>query len=193
MIKIGVTGGIGSGKTLVCKIFEHLGVPVYNSDEQAKQLINQNEQLKHQIITLLGPESYENNQYNSSWVASQVYNNQHLLEKLNQIIHPAVQSSFNSWVEKQTSECVIQEAAILFESGAATFLDVKITVSAPKELRIKRVMQRNKISRNQVLNIMDKQLPEQELIKNSDYVILNDEEHSLIEQVVGIHQKLCFL
>lgn len=198
MIKIGVTGGIGSGKTTVCRIFGALGVPVYNSDLNARKLMDTDPEIINQVSALFGNETYitaigENGKtgttLNRKLVADMVFNNMPLLEALNKIIHPAVQKDFIQWAGRQCYHYVIQEAAILFESGAAEKLDAVVTVTAPLELRIKRTMIRDNTDADTVRRRIESQISEEERIARADYIITADDRHLIIPQILELHNK----
>jgi len=191
MLKLGITGGIGSGKTMVCTMFAQLGVPIYNADERAKWLVNNHEDLKSEIIAIFGHQAFLNNTYNRAYIGSVVFNHPEKLEVLNAIIHPVV---FNDWkefcIEHQNAEIVIKEAAIMFETESKNTVDKIALVYAPIELRIKRVMQRDNVSKEMVMQKINNQMPDEEKLKLAHYIIYNNEENSLIEQVVKLHNKL---
>jgi dephospho-CoA kinase len=190
MIKVGLTGGIGSGKSLIAKIFSTLGIPVFNADTVARDLVTKDNTVREEIIELLGNEAFVENEYNRSFVASQVFNNKELLQKLNAIIHPAALKAFDQWAAQVHAPYLIKEAAILFESGSYRSLDKVITVSAPAEIRVKRVIARDKVSDVQVLARINAQLSDAEREKLSDYVILNDNIKAVLPQVLRIHNEL---
>ena len=172
---IGITGGIGSGKSTVSKFIEELGFPVYDSDFWAKELVNLDENLKSRIIELLGEESYdENGKYNRKFVAEKVFDHQELLLKLNQIIHPAVKIHFENWVNAQTAEFVFKETALLFELKLNESCYQSILVTADENIRIKRVMDRDGRTYREVKEIIDKQMPEVDKVKLADFVIQNN-------------------
>lgn len=172
---IGITGGIGSGKSTVSKFIEELGFPVYDSDFWAKELVNIDENLKSRIIELLGEESYdENGKYNRKFVAEKVFDHQELLLKLNQIIHPAVKIHFENWVNAQNSEFVFKETALLFELKLNESCYQSILVTADENIRIKRVMDRDGRTYREVKEIIDKQMPEVDKVKLADFVIQNN-------------------
>lgn len=172
---IGITGGIGSGKSTVSKFIEELGFPVYDSDFWAKELVNLDENLKSRIIELLGEESYdENGKYNRKFVAEKVFDHQELLLKLNQIIHPAVKIHFENWVNAQTAEFVFKETALLFELKLNESCYQSILVTADENIRIKRVMDRDGRTYREVKEIIDKQMPETDKVKLADFVIQNN-------------------
>ena len=172
---IGITGGIGSGKSTVSKFIEELGFPVYDSDFWAKELVNIDENLKSRIIELLGEESYdENGKYNRKFVAEKVFDHQELLLQLNQIIHPAVKINFENWVNAQTAEFVFKETALLFELKLNESCYQSILVTADENIRIKRVMDRDGRTYREVKEIIDKQMPEVDKVKLADFVIQNN-------------------
>jgi dephospho-CoA kinase len=171
---IGLTGGIGSGKTTVGKWFAENGIPVYDSDSEAKLLIKENDELRLKISSLLGDEAYVDGVYNRKFVAAKVFSNPRLLEKLNEIVHPAVFEHFHNWVKNQKSEFIIKEAAILFESGSYKDCDLIISVVAKEELRIERVVKRDGLDPNQVRDRIRTQWTDELRIKHSDFVINND-------------------
>ena len=172
---IGITGGIGSGKSTVSKFIEELGFPVYDSDFWAKELVNIDENLKSRIIELLGEESYdENGKYNRKFVAEKVFENQELLLKLNQIIHPAVKIHFENWVNAQNAEFVFKETALLFELKLNESCYQSVLVTADENIRIKRVMDRDGRTYREVKEIIDKQMPEVDKVKLADFVIQNN-------------------
>ena len=172
---IGITGGIGSGKSTVSKFIEELGFPVYDSDFWAKELVNLDENLKSRILELLGEESYdENGKYNRKFVAEKVFENQELLLKLNRIIHPAVKIHFENWVNAQNAEFVFKETALLFELKLNESCYQSILVTADENIRIKRVMDRDGRTYREVKEIIDKQMPEVDKVKLADFVIQNN-------------------
>ena len=172
---IGITGGIGSGKSTVSQFIEELGFPVYDSDFWAKELVNLDENLKSRIIELLGEESYdENGKYNRKFVAEKVFDHQELLLKLNQIIHPAVKIHFENWVNAQNAEFVFKETALLFELKLNESCYQSILVTADENIRIKRVMNRDGRTYREVKEIIDKQKPEVDKVKIADFVIQNN-------------------
>ena len=186
---IGITGGIGSGKSLVSELFSSLGYPSYNSDKEAKRLYITPE-IKKEVISIFGEGIYSGNVLNKAVLASKAFSNKILLEKLNQLIHPAVGVHFQNWLEEQDSNLVFKEAAVLIESGAYKSCNVIITVSAPESLRIARVMSRDGVSETEVKARMDKQLSDKEREYYADWVILNDETNSVIKQVMKIREAL---
>jgi dephospho-CoA kinase len=192
-LQVGITGGIGSGKSLVCDIFKILKIPVYSSDERAKVLMNSDEELKGEIIALFGPDSYCSKGLNRSFIAQKVFKNEDLLNQLNNLVHPAVGNDYKNWVGNQTSKYILKEAAILYESGAYKDCDKVIVVSSPDSLRIQRVMKRDGISHDEVLQRMKNQWTQTKKESMADFVIFNDEQNALIPQVLNIHEKLMAL
>jgi len=193
MIKIGLTGGIGSGKTTVAKIFELLGIPVYYADDAAKRIMNEDEELKTAIQNRFGKEAYDNEQLNRAYLSAKVFTDPFQLQLLNSLVHPATIRDAAKWLNEQKTPYAIKEAALIFESGSAELLDYVIGVYAPSQLRIKRTMERNHLDHNEVTQRMSKQLDENMKMKLCDFVIYNDEEHLLIPQVIELHQKLLSL
>lgn len=190
MLKVGVTGGIGSGKTTVCLLFQQLfNIPVYYADVRAKHIINENQIIKEQIVALFGEEAYLNNEYNRTFIASKVFYNNTLLQQLNAIVHPAVFIDAQQFFNKHQSEnYVLYEAAILFESGGYKTMDKNILVTAPTELRIERTINRDGITADEVMQRIKNQKPDEEKIKLSNFVIINDGEKDLKSQVQEIHR-----
>jgi dephospho-CoA kinase len=187
---IGVSGGIGSGKSVVCQIFRSLGVAIYNADERAKWLINNDDLLKAKIKSLLGSESYlPDGSYNRSWVAAQVFENVDLLQTLNALVHPQVAIDTDKWAKKYRHEpYIVKEAALFTKSGTGTLLDKLIVVVAPTQLRINRVKARDPYrSETDILKIITNQLSDEERLQNADYVVHNNESQLLIPQVYGLH------
>ncbi len=192
MLKIGITGGIGSGKTTVCKIFHLLGVPIYYADDEAKKLLDQNENVRSGILKKFGNEVLNSNGLiDRKELASIVFNNKEKLDQLNGIIHPAVAEHFEEWLQKnKNAKYILKEAAILFESNAYKAVDRVITVVAPLELKIERAIQRDKTDRKTVEDRIKNQISDEEKMKRSQFVIINDEKQLLIPQVIEIHQQL---
>lgn len=192
MIKIGITGGIGSGKSTVCKIFKTLNIPVYNADIAAAVLTARDKKVKSELIKLFGSDIYDESGFlKRKKMASKIFNNKSLLTKVNNIIHPAVFSNYQEWCKKHSDKAyTLKEAAILFESHAHKHLDKIITVFADQELRIQRVMQREDITKESVIKRMNNQMPENEKIKRSNFIIYNNEKQLVIPQVIEIHTKL---
>lgn len=191
MIKAGITGGIGSGKTTVCKVFETLGVPIYYADDRAKYLMHHNAELKAALIARFGEAIYKDGQLDRPYLAQQVFNNPKALQDLNSLVHPAVARDSEQWQQQQSSApYTLKEAALLYEAGSYKQLDKIIVVTAPIEIRIQRVMDRDGVSRQQVINRIKNQMPEEEKVSLADFVIHNDGKQSLIDQIMSIHQQL---
>ncbi len=190
MLRIGLTGGIGSGKTTVAHIFEVLGIPVYYADNAAKLLMHEDEHLKQQIITHFGEESYVDGKLNRSYLSTVVFSDSEKTKIINSIIHPATIADAEVWMSKQTAPYAIKEAALIFEAHAEKQLDLVIGVQSPLPIRIHRVMQRDNITEEAVLARMQKQMNEEEKMSRCDFVVVNDEKELLIPQVVALHEKL---
>jgi len=192
MYKVGITGGIGSGKTTVCKVFEILGIPVFYADTVAKEIMTQDTLLIEGIKAAFGNESYfEDGKLNNKHIAGIVFNNEQALAKLNALVHPAVFRAFDTWEATipSTVPYTLKEAAILFESGSYKFCDTTILVTAPYEVKLKRLMQRDGVTEEQVKARMDKQLSDEEKAKMAHHFIVNDEQQSIIEQVLVLHRQ----
>lgn len=190
MLRIGLTGNIGSGKTTVRKIFEILGVPVYDSDTESKDLINNNEELIAKIKQEFGADIYTNNIINRKKLAQIVFNNKEKLETINSIVHPFVRNHFNQWFSKQNYAYIIQESAILFETGIYKESDKNIVVYAPEDIRIKRVIKRDNADYDLVKSRIENQLSDEKKNSLSDFIIKNFNEFLLIPQVLEIHNIL---
>lgn len=191
MKAVGITGGIGAGKSIVCRIFQTLGVPVYDADSRARILMNQHEAIKARVLELFGEESYQNGQLNRVHIGKIAFHQPELLDQLNVVVHPAVAEDFETWSNAQPVSYVIKEAALLVETGSYKSLDHLIVVSAPIEVRTKRVLQRD-LHRNEkdVKAIMERQTSEEEKTKLADTIIVNDESQLVIPQVLAIHGTL---
>lgn len=188
---VGLTGGIGSGKSTIAKWFAEKGIPVYDSDAEAKRLMNESHQIRKQLIELFGTAAYLDEQLNRKFIASQVFENKNLLEELNQIVHPVVRADFRNWVQNQTTPFVVKEAAILFESGAYKDCDYVVSVVSNEELRIQRVMERDAVPREEVLSRIQNQWTDELRILNSDLIIRNNSDlEDLKSEFEKIYQKL---
>ena len=190
MKTVGLTGGIGSGKTTIAKMFEELGVPLYFADDEAKKLMNSNDQIQKKLIDLFGKETYKNGELNREFIAGIVFNDKDKLNKINSIVHPEVEKHFKNWAEDQNSKYVIQENAIIFESGAQDRFNYIITVTAPVDVKIDRVRKRDHISKEKVLERMNNQLDDDYKIKNSFFVINNLILEDSKKEVNKIHKFL---
>ncbi len=193
-MQVGITGGIGSGKSLVCKIFQCLGIPVYDADSHAKELMTTDGILISNIKKEFGPLSYNSDgSLNRSYLSQEVFNDQEKLNVLNSLVHPSVGEDYNKWVGKMNSyPYLIKEAALLFETGSDAVLDKVILVHAPTALRVRRILKRDRHrTERQIMAIVNNQMPEDEKMKLADFIVTNDEKSLLIPQVVGLH--LAFL
>lgn len=190
MILVGLTGGIGSGKTTVAKIFKKKGVPVYNSDKAAKRLMKRSKKVRKAIITLLGEKAYIEDKLNKPFIASKIFNDNATLEKFNAIVHPAVKKHFLKWVKKQKTTYVIQESAIIFENNNQKNYDRIILVTAPIEERVKRVLERDNVDKAKVMERVKNQLDDSIKISQSSFVIENIDLKTTQKQVDQIHFQL---
>ena len=190
MLKVGLTGGIGSGKSLIAEMFKLLGVPVMHADATAKYLMEHDENLKAALTKTFGEKVYQNGRLSRPFLASLVFNNTQKLETLNALVHPATVAYSGKWFEKQAFPYAIKEAAIFFESGTYVEMNKMIGVYAPFEMRLKRTMERDGISEEEVKERMQHQMNEEEKMSRCDYVIQNDGSKSIIEQVLEIHYRL---
>lgn len=191
-LKVGVTGGIGSGKSLICKIFAQLGAPVYDADSRAKTLMIEDTILVEQIKAAFGEQSYaKNGELNREYLSQEVFNNSLRLESLNRLVHPRVQLDSDRWMnENANAPYLIKEAALLFEAGSYKTLDKIIVVTAPEALRVTRVIDRDKArTKADVLKIIGNQMSEEEKISRADFVIRNDESQLVIPQVLKLHER----
>lgn len=187
MTILGITGGIGSGKTTVTNIFSLLAIPVYIADIESKKITANSPVIREKLTALLGEELYAENELNKALLASHIFNNAETLKQVNAIIHPEVQKDFSNWIELNKDKQILAiETAILFESGFDHFVDKSITVYTPLEERIKRAMKRDNSDRQEVMNRINSQMPDEEKIKLSDFTIVNDNKHSLIEQTLSL-------
>lgn len=188
-LKIGLTGGIGSGKTTVAKIFELLGVPVYYADDASKRLYATNKDLMTDLKKHFGEDIYTDEQLNRSKLAAIVFNDAAKLDLLNSLVHPLTIKDAEEWMQQQTTPYIIKEAALLFEAGSASVLDYIIGVSTPQPLRIKRVIERDGVGREEVLSRMQRQMDEESKMLLCDFVIKNDEQEMVIPQVLALHER----
>jgi dephospho-CoA kinase len=188
VLKVGLTSGIGGGKTTVARIFEVLGIPVYYADDAARRLMNTNTSLRQSIISAFGEKAYKEDMLDRAYLASQVFGDKEKLELLNSLTHPATINDANEWMAKQQSAYIIKEAALIFESTSHKHLDYVIGVSSPIELRIERVMKRDQITREAVELRMARQMNEEEKMGRCNFIIYNNEQQSLIAQVLDLHK-----
>ena len=194
MIRVGITGGIGTGKTFICTIFRFLGIPVYDADLRAKQLVEESAQVKQEIINLVGSDAFtDQGQYNRKLISSKIFQQPVLKQALEQIIHPAVRKDSLRWFKHYENLHLaygLKEAALLFESGSDVDLDQVIVVDAPLELRIQRLMQRDGWSEDEIKSRMTNQWPQEEKLRRADFIILNDGKSPVIPKVWAIHHQL---
>ena len=199
MLKVGLTGGIGSGKTTVAKVFEILGIPVYYADEAARHLMNEDESLKQKIQSVFGKDIYDNGALDRKRLAALVFNDPEKLASLNSIVHPATIEDAENWVALRSTDAngapayIIKEAALLFESNAHKHLNYVIGVYAPTLVRIQRVMQRDNTNREAVMARMSNQLDEEQKMQRCNFVVNNDEQQLLLPQVLALHEQLLTL
>ncbi len=187
---VGLTGGIGSGKTTVAKQFEKLGVPIYIADDEAKKLMNRSKVIRRKLIALFGEDAYKNDVLNRPYLAKIIFNDKRLLQKMNAIVHPKVASHFKSWLKKQDAPYIIKEVAILFENGSYKQCDYIITVTAAMENRIARLLKRDETTVSKIEAIMKNQWQDEEKIALSQFVISNDILENTIIQVQNTHNQI---
>jgi dephospho-CoA kinase len=190
MLKVGLTGGIGSGKSTVAKIFQTLGIPVFDADAVAKSIMHTNTSVKAAVIEAFGEAAYRDGELNRKFIADIVFKDPFQLEILNSIVHPATMQAAEEWFQQQEAPYVIKEAALLFEAGSAAGLDLIIGVTAPQHVRIHRVMQRDGVGRQEVLTRMGRQIEDTIKMRLCDVVIKNDGVQALLPQVLALHEDL---
>jgi dephospho-CoA kinase len=190
MLKVGITGGIGSGKSIVSKIFESFGIPVYYADKAAKELMHDDKQLRNDLITHFGSSTYTNDILNRKYLAEIVFSDKEKLALLNSLTHPAIIRHANEWMSKQKTPYAVKEAALLIESGASAHLDYVIGIYAPENIRISRVAERDGLSYDEIKKRITNQMDEELKMKGCDFVIMNDEHHLVVPQVIALHEKL---
>jgi dephospho-CoA kinase len=188
--RLGITGGIGSGKTSVCKVFNVLGIPFFSADPEAKLIMDSDKAIIKQINTIAGKDLYANGSLDRMELAKLIFNDNSLLGKVNSLVHPVVFEHFRQWNARQSSPYVIMEAAILFESGADKLVDRIATIVTPIEERIDRVIHRNSLTREQVFERMKNQMDDETRVKLSDYVIYNSERDMIIPAILKIHEDI---
>jgi dephospho-CoA kinase len=188
MLKVGITGGIGSGKSVVCQVFSTLGIPVFNADDTAKYLMESDAELVRSICGLLGSDVYNSGKLDRAKVAALIYNDNSKLAALNALVHPATIKYAEHWFGSHTAPYAIKEAAIFFESGSYKDIDVMIGVFAPLDLRIERAMKRSNFTREKVLGIVANQMNEDEKMKRCDHIIINDDTTAVLPQILALHQ-----
>lgn len=185
--KLGITGGIGSGKTSVCKVFDVLGIPVFSADREAREIMEKEDAIRSKLNSITGKDLYSSGSLNRIELAAIIFNDSAILKKVNSLVHPAVFDHFRKWAMDQISPYVIMEAAILFESGESEVVDRVATVIAPVEQRMERVIRRNKLSREQVKQRINNQMDDEARIELSDYIIYNSENDMIIPAILEIH------
>lgn len=194
MLKVGLTGGIGSGKTTIAKVFVNLGVPVFFADSEARKLMEESDELIRSVKCSFGEDAYTGNLLNRKFLANIVFSDPAKLKKLNSIVHPAVHKQFETWsVDYLDKPYVMEEAALLFETGIYKSFDYTVLVSAPVSKRIERVMMRDKVSETEVVKRMEAQMTDEEKIINSHFLIFNDDQNLILNQVLALHEKLISL
>ena len=189
-ITVGITGGIGSGKSTVCEIFKILGVPVFEADKVARNLMNENSVIRLNLVEWFGNEIYSGNQLNRKLLAEHIFNDNSLLNKVNSLVHPIVREEFEKWKNSQNTVYSVYEAAILFESGFYKLMDFTVLITAPEQIRINRVMKRDNLSPDQVVARIKNQWPDEEKRKLATTVIINDNKNLIIPQIIEIDKKL---
>jgi dephospho-CoA kinase len=189
-LKVGITGGIGTGKSTVAKILVALGYPVYFSDDRAKWLMENNQQLVVELTRLMGNETYIAGKLNRSFIAKKLFSSPALKEKINALVHPVVRADFKLWVENQTQSIVFQESALLVETGAVQLFDALIVVTAPLEDRVKRIQKRDGLNTSEIERRFANQFSDEEKIKVADCVLINDERSPLLNQVLTVLKQL---
>jgi len=193
MKKIGITGGIGSGKSFVANIIEKMGFPIYYSDVRSKELTNSHPIIRQGLIELVGENVYFEGELDKKILAAAIFSNDELRMKVNQLIHPIVRQDFEDWAKAQTSDLIFNEAAILFETGAYRNFDATILIYAPQELRLKRVLKRDIITKEEVIARMNNQMNDEEKLKMTPYSILNDGEIPVLKQLEEVIERLKIL
>jgi dephospho-CoA kinase len=192
-MKIGVTGGIGSGKTSVCRVFNVLGIPVFSADADAREIMDSDKKIIEEVKTIAGKDIYSSGCLDRIELARLIFNNENLLRKINGVVHPVVFEHFKLWAKSANAPYVILEAAILFESGASDLVDKIVIVVAPVEERIKRVIHSKQLTKEEVLKRIENQMEDKEKIKLSDYVINNSEHEMIIPSILNIHEEILSL
>lgn len=192
MYKVGLTGGIGSGKSKVAELLRERGIAIYDSDSRAKALMCGDEMLRQALVEAFGAECYTAEELNRTWLAERVFSDKEALERLNAIVHPAVMRDFAAWAEQQEGEYVVLESAILLEAGLESHVDVVVAVMAPKQLRLERAMQRDGASREQIEERMNNQIGDDERTQRAKYAIVNIDIKVLEEDVEQLHRRLCY-
>ena len=190
IFKLGITGGFGSGKTTVCRVFKILGIPVFFADSEAKKIMDSDQSIKERVNSLTGKDVYLNGTLDRTEFAKLIFNDKILLNNVNSIVHPAVFEKFDTWAGEQATPYVIMEAAILFESGASKLVDRILTVVTPLEERIARLINGNKLTREQIMDRINNQIDDAARIGNSDYVIYNSENDLILPAILKVHKEI---
>jgi dephospho-CoA kinase len=191
MLQVGITGGIGSGKSTICKVFSLLGVPVYDADSRAKYLTENDPVIRKALIEWLGEEVFHEGKLQRAWLAAQVFHSKEATEKLNSITHPVVGEDYKRWAASQQTSYVLKEAALFYESGSYKDMDLMIVVTAPEVLRIERVLKRDKSrTLDQIKDILKRQIPEEEKVSRADYCLVNDGKSLLLPTILELHKIL---
>ncbi|MBS0010218.1 MAG: dephospho-CoA kinase [Bacteroidales bacterium] len=190
IFRLGVTGGIGSGKSTVCKTFAVLGVPVFSADEAGREIMDTDPGLRHELNIMVGEDLYATGELDRTKLASIIFNDIHMLQRVNRLVHPYVYEMYKQWYESQDADYVIFEAAILLEAGAEKKVDRVLAVTAPLEERISRVMERNNMSRQQVMERVKNQISDEEMIERSDFHINNSDKAMIIPEIIIIHKSI---
>jgi dephospho-CoA kinase len=190
MLKVGLTGGIGSGKSIVAGIFKVLGIPVFDADSEAKKIMVADPMLRTMLLQAFGEETYSGETLNRQYLAAQVFNDSYKLDKLNSIVHPATLAAAEKWMKSQNAPYVIKEAALLFEAGSAVNLEYVIGVTAPMHIRLQRVTNRDNLTRDEVKARMNRQIQDEIKMKLCDFVLVNNEQQLLLPQVIALHERL---
>lgn len=190
MKKIGITGGIGSGKSIVAKVLEAMNYPVYYSDDRSKIIVDTDPEIRSELIKLIGTEVYQDDKLNRPFLAKLLFSDDEIRHKVNKIIHPVVREDFENWMLQQESNLIFNEAAIFFETGGHKTMDFNILVIAPFEIKIHRIMKRDNISREEVLERMSKQWSDEKKIPLADFVLVNDDVTPLLMQIETVIEKL---
>jgi dephospho-CoA kinase len=187
---VGITGGIGSGKSIVSKILQLMGYPVYSSDQRAKDIMNEDQSIITGLKNLFGEAAYTNSILNRPYIATQIFQDDSKRIAMNKLVHPAVRADFQNWIKEQKSPILFQESALLFETGNYQIFDAVFLVTAPKQVRMKRIKERDQLTDEQVQARFDAQLSEEEKMKLTDYVIYNDGNQLLVPQILDLLKKL---
>lgn len=190
MMRVGLTGGMGSGKTTIGKALENLNIPVFYADKEVKDMYEDNAEVQALLVKAFGEAIYSHGKLNRQQLAQKVFGDAAALAALNAIAHPAVAQRFDRWAERQPAPCVVQEAALIFESNAHLHLDKVITVNAPKELRVQRVVLRDGCTRNEALSRMKRQLSDEERTAQADFCIVNDDVTPLLPQILNVLEEI---